>query len=413
MTTAASAGAGYGYALIWALIFSTIACYVLQEASARITAVSGMNLGEAMRQEYGGSNMGKILIYLALVAVLTGCAAYEAGNVLGAVAGIHLVRDTLSIPLVVFMIGLISAILLWRRTVQQIAILLGFVVAFMGICFLITVWYIPHNLMEILSGGFLPRIPSGSEILVLGLIGTTVVPYGIFLGSGLKHNQTVAEMKFSLMIAIGLGGVISIAILLTGTAIMGEFTFIALADTLSNQLGAGADWLLGFGLFGAGLSSTLTAALAGSITAKSLLASDREHPKWSENGIYFRSVWMTVLGIGLLFGLLGFRPVPIIILAQALNGVILPIIAIILFLLMNNDRVLSQNHQNGLFYNLVTSIVVYLTVLIGLTNLFRSISGFLDLEVLSQKNIVILSILIYMIVLIPIGKVLMNRIQLR
>lgn len=409
VATAASAGAGFGYSLVWALVFSTIACYVLQEASARITAVSGLNLGQAMRKEYGHNQKGFGLIYLALISVLSGCAAYEAGNVLGAVAGAGLIVELIPIPLIVLLIGFVSFLLLWNGTVNQIAIILGLVVALMGGCFLMVVILNPHNFIEVISNGMIPSVPSGSEVLVLGLIGTTVVPYGIFLGSGLKHEQTIPEMKFSMMIAIGLGGVISIAVLLAGTAVSTEFSFPALADTLSDQLGGAAVWLLGIGLFGAGLSSTLTAALAGSITAKSLIAADENDPRWSEEGFYFRFVWISILLTGLIFGLMELQPVPVIILAQALNGVILPVIAVILFLLLNNDRIVPEKNQNGTIYNLMTAVVVYLTILIGLTNISRSLSRMTGTEVMDQQIIVISSLILFMILIIPVGRVIVRR----
>lgn len=401
VATAASAGAGFGYTLIWALVFSTVACYVLQEASARITVVSGLNLGEAMRQEYGHTRTGRFTIYLALIAVVIGCTAYEAGNVLGAVAGIQLITDAISLPIIVSAIGFIAALLLWKGTIRQIATILGVIVAFMGFCFLITVFLMPHDFSAILSGGLKPSFPPGSELLVLGLIGTTVVPYSIFLGSGLKHDQTPSEMKVSLMIAIGLGGLISIAILLTGTAVIGAFSFEALAEMLDHQLGSGARVLLGVGLFGAGLSSTLTAALAASITAKSLLSKTKSEPAWTEDGIWFRGVWILVLATGLLFGITQTQPVPVIILAQALNGVILPIIAVILFLLMNSERVLPTAHQNGNVYNLMTSIVVFLTILIGVTNLFRAGGRALGIELINENALLIISLAIFLIVIVP------------
>lgn len=408
VTTAASAGAGFGYALIWTLVFSTAACFVLQEASARITAVSGMNLGEAMRQEYGSSTSGKWIIGLALIAIISGCAAFEAGNILGAVAGLSLVIESMPVATIVLGIGILAAILLWKGTVQQIAKLLGVIVAIMGVCFLVTALLVPHDLSTLFSNGFTPTIPAGAEILVLGLIGTTVVPYNIFLGSGLNHAQSPSEMKLSLGIAIGLGGVISIAILLTGTAISGEFTFDELASTLSAQLGGFGPWLLGIGLFGAGISSALTAALAASITAKSILATGKDDKKWSENSLRFRSVWMSVLGIGLLFGVMELQPVPVIILAQALNGIILPVIAVILFLLMNNSWVLPDTYQNGIWMNLVTGVVAWLTILIGLTNLLRAVSRAAGFAMPDQSTLFILSVVLFFIVIAPILK---KRIQ--
>lgn len=390
--------------MIWALVFSTIACYVLHEASARITVVSGLNLGEAMRQEYGHTRIGKFTIYLALVSVITGCAAYEAGNILGAVAGIKLISSEILLPLIVSAIGFTASIVLWKGTIRQIAAILGVIVAFMGVSFMITVFMMPHDFSAILTDGLLPSIQPGSELLVLGLIGTTVVPYSIFLGSGLKHDQSPSEMKVSMIIAIGLGGLISIAILLTGTAVIGEFSFESLAETLDHQLGSGASLLLAFGLFGAGLSSALTAALAAAITAKSLLSEDQTDPDWAADGKWFRTVWIAVLATGLLFGLIQLQPVPIIILAQALNGLILPIIAIILFLLMNNEKILSGRYRNGNLYNVMMSIVVYLTLLIGVTNLFRAGSRMLGIELINESVLVMISFGIFLIVIIPTVK---------
>ncbi|MCC5905504.1 MAG: divalent metal cation transporter [Balneolaceae bacterium] len=400
VTTSAAAGAEFGYTLIWALIFSTAACYVLQEASARITAVSGINLGQAIQKKYSSTMTGRWLRGLALVAIITGCAAFEAGNILGAIAGINLVFQDVPVPLVVFGIGGIAGIILWQGTIRQIATFLGLIVAVMGVCFVITAFLIPQDWSTLFTKGLTPTIPRGAEILVLGLIGTTVVPYNIFLGSGLKHAQTVLEMKWSLFVAIGLGGFVSVTILLTGTAISGTFSFEGLADALSGQLGGWAPWLLATGLFGAGISSTLTAALAASVTAQSLL-SEPGDTNWAENRLRFRSVWMGVLCIGLLFGMLQLQPIPVIILAQALNGIILPVIAVILFLLMNDRDILPGQHQNGTIYNLLTAIVVFLTVLIGLTNLFRAISHITGFELLDQTLILTVSAIVFLILMIP------------
>ena len=66
VTTAASAGAGHGSALLWALVFSTAACFALQEAAARLTIVSGRNLGQALREQYAGGLRGPAVLLLVL-----------------------------------------------------------------------------------------------------------------------------------------------------------------------------------------------------------------------------------------------------------------------------------------------------------------------------------------------------------
>ncbi len=408
VTTAASAGAGFGASLIWALLFSTLACFVLQEASARITRVSGLTLGEAMKQKYGNSKGGKAVLILALVSILTGCAAFEAGNILGAVAGIKIVFGNAPTFLLVLFIGITASLLLWFGSVRQIATFLGFVVAIMGFSFLITAFFVIGEFEFNLAQIFVPTIPPGSELLVLGLIGTTVVPYNIFLGSGLKHSQSVSEMKISMFIAIGLGGIISISILITGMAISGAFSFEALAAALGDRLGGWSVWLLAIGLFGAGLSSALTAALAASLTARSILKNKGNKLKWADTGSYFRGVWVTILAVGLLFGLLQLQPIPVIIVAQALNGIILPVIAIILYLLINNNDLIPPAYKNGFAYNGITTAIIYLTLLIGLTNVFRALARAIGFEVPSIWVLVLLSFVIFMIISIPLFRKVKN-----
>jgi len=96
------------------------------------------------------------------------------------------------------------------------------------------------------------------------------------------------------------------------------------------------------------------------------------------------------------------RPVPVIILAQALNGIILPVIAVILFLLMNNSNVLPKSHQNGTLQNLLTGIVVWLSIMLGLTNLLRALSGIFEFMVPGQTTLTLISAVLFLIVIIPL-----------
>ena len=112
------------------------------------------------------------------------------------------------------------------------------------------------------------------------------------------------------------------AILIVGTQIEGDFSFQALSDALTSTVGDWAKSLFAAGLFVAGLTSAVTAPLAAAITARSFFQSDTNN--WAMNSPNFRLVWAVILGIGLLFGLAEVKPIPAIILAQAINGVLLP-----------------------------------------------------------------------------------------
>lgn len=400
ITTAASAGAGFGYTLLWALLFSTIACVVLQEASARLTLASGHNLGEAIRSRFNRSALGKGFGYLVLISILLGCAAYEAGNILGAVAGLSLILDTSTVVLTL-LIGTAAWLLLWFGSTKAIAQILGVVVAVMGLCFLTTAVIMKPSLPGFFSGALVPRIPTGSELLVIGLIGTTVVPYNLFLGSGIKHSQSLKEMRISLGTAVVLGGIISMGVLVVGTSISGTFTYEALAESLDSALGSWAALFFGIGLGAAGLSSALTAPLAAALTAQSIL-SEKGDSNWQEKGNRFRIVWGGVLAAGVLFGVLQVQPIPAIILAQALNGIILPLVCIVLLIMVNDASLLDRETINSTAYNLLMGLIVFLTLIIGLTNVAKALSRIFDPSLVNRNWIVIASLVISLIISIPV-----------
>lgn len=403
ITTAASAGAGFGYMLLWTLVFSTIACMVLQESSARITTVSGKNLGEALRIFLFESKIGKITAYLILTAILLGCAAFETGNILGAVAGVSLIFD-LPVWQVTIAIGICAFALFWYGSVNQIAKVMGLIVAFMGLCFLTTAIVIRPPMLEMFQGAIIPAFPAGSEMLILALIGTTVVPYNLFLGSGIANTQTLSEMRLSLTIAIGLGGIISIAVMVVGASIAGAFTFESLANGLAASLGSWAAALLGLGLFAAGFSSAVTAPLAAAITARSMLDYTRKSKRWNEGGRYYRFVWMGILLIGIGFGIAQVQPIPAIILAQALNGVILPLVAVLLLIMVNNVRLMNKETINSNRFNLLMGLVVFITVIIGISNLARALTNLFDIQLIHEDLIFYTSLIISLLVSWPVWR---------
>jgi Mn2+/Fe2+ NRAMP family transporter len=373
VTTAASAGAGFRYALLWALAFSTIACLSLQEASARLTVVSGRDLGQAIRRQYRRGWSGTAAALLVVGVVALGCAAYEAGNILGGATGAVLGAG-LDPREVTAVSGLVAAGLLWFGRTRIVARSLGVLVAVMGIAFLVTAWQLGPSLPDLWRGALLPSVPDGSSLLILGLVGTTVVPYNLFLGSGLARGESLRDLRFGLGVSIVLGGVISMGILVVGAAVDGPFGFDALVEVLTLRLGAWSRSMFGLGLYAAGLSSAITAPLAAAVTARSLFANG-EDDRWSDRAWRFRSVWIAVLAVGVGFGLAGVRPIPAILLAQAFNGILLPFVAVFLLLAVNDVRLMGAGHVNGRWVNVAMVLVVATTILLGVTGVAKAVAG--------------------------------------
>lgn len=375
VTTATKAGATFGFDLLWALAFSTIACLTLQEAAARITISTGMNLGQAIAKQFEEKSTRALVLILIIGAIVLGCAAYQTGNILGAVQGLVLIWN-ISPKILVLAMGIFAAIALSLRSLQMIAKFMGMLVMLMGIAFFVTAIYLGPSYDELLTGMVVPKMPeaSGAGLLILSLIGTTVVPYDLFLGSGvLDKKQRIAEMRFGLSVAIILGGIISMAVLSVGTAIKQEFSYQALAETLSTNLGHWSVYIFGIGMFIAGFSSAITAPLASAITAKSLFES--ENPKkWKTQSRYYKYVWGGVLLTGLIFGFAEVKPIPAIIIAQALNGLILPLVSIFLIFVVN-DKKLMGDSVNRWRSNIILGLIVWVTLLLGTIKLTEALSA--------------------------------------
>jgi Mn2+/Fe2+ NRAMP family transporter len=399
VTTAASAGAGYGYALLWALAFSTLATVVLQEASARVTVVSGRNLGEAIRAQFGGGGWGLLVIAMVLGAIVLGNAAYEAGNILGAVAGARLGIDLPAWTLTI-VIGGAAAIVLWIGTPRLVAGILSVTVAFMGAAFLITAFRLAPPLADLAAGTFMPTMPAGSGLLVLGLIGTTVVPYNLFLGSGIAAGQDLRELRFGIAVSVLLGGIISMGILVVGTAVVGEFGYAAMSDALTSRLGPAGGSLFAWGLFAAGLSSAITAPLAAAITARGLLNDGSR--SWGPRSLRYRSVWIGVLLVGIAFGLAGVRPIPAIIIAQALNGIVLPFAAIFLMGVVNDRSLMGDTGINGGPANIAMGAVVLVTTVLGTAGVLRAGAAALALPAPGEALLLVSAAAASLLVTIPV-----------
>ncbi|MBI2536768.1 MAG: Nramp family divalent metal transporter [Gemmatimonadetes bacterium] len=181
VTTATLAGAHYGVTLLWALAFATVATIILQEMSVRLGLVTHAGLAQALRAVGGPRWLGPTLAGLAAVAVVSGVAAYQAGNLTGAGLGLEatgaLTRRQWALGSAVGVV-----LLLWTGRYRVLERTLIGCVAIMGLVFLATAFLVAPSLGSLVRGAVVPTLPPGAGTLTaLGLVGTTIVPYNLFL----------------------------------------------------------------------------------------------------------------------------------------------------------------------------------------------------------------------------------------
>ncbi|MCL3781340.1 divalent metal cation transporter [Prolixibacteraceae bacterium JC049] len=382
ITTCTLTGASFGYTLLWGLVFSVIATIVLQEMTARLGIIGQKGLGEALRQQFNHPFLKAMAIILVLSAILIGNAAYETGNILGASLGMIEISQFSSIHIGNFelqiwgpIIGLVAFALLIKGSYKNLERILIGLVLLMSIAFISTTIIIGPKLWPILKGMFVPSIPNGSIYMLIGLIGTTVVPYNLFLHASIvqekwKSKSDLSTARTDLFFSIVLGGIISMAVIVTAAvAFYGKNTSIKGAADLATQLkpllGNWAGIVMSIGLFAAGISSAITAPLAAAYATSGILG-------WKVDlkSKRFKVVWMVILLIGIIFSAIGFSPIKAIMFAQVANGILLPVIAIYLLIIMNSKKSLP-GHTNNLMQNLIGSVVVLIMIGLGVKSILH------------------------------------------
>ena len=376
VTTCILAGNQFGTQLLWALLFSLLATVVLQEMSARLGLVTGLGLSEALRSSLKSPILKKALLGLVAFSILLGNTAYEAGNLGGATLGLEVLLGTEWSKAYPLAVGLGAFGVLWWGKLRYLEYIFMALVALMSVCFITTAVMVQPDIFAVLRGLFVPHLPKGGLFYVIALIGTTVVPYNLFLHASLVKEKwstpkNLRQVRVDMGISLLLGGMISMAILLSASAMGGTEinNALDLAQSLEPLLGTVAKVAISLGLIAAGFTSAMTAPLAAAYVAQGCFG-------WTTDtqSFPFRAVWIAVLFLGVLALSFSFRPIQIIQIAQFANGLLLPLIAIVLVWGMNQASLL-EGYKNSQLQNLLGVLIILITLLLG----GRSILGVLGI----------------------------------
>ncbi len=384
VTICTIAGAKYQFVLLWAMVFSIVATIVLQEMSVRLGLITQKGLAQAVREQLQNPSSKWAAMLLIMSAILVGNAAYEAGNISGGVLGLEtLFQDSsfsmgsTTINLFSLLIGLIAFIVLWIGNYKFIEKALISLVVLMSLAFVITALMTTPDLIAVTKGLLIPSFPPGSLFVIIGLIGTTVVPYNLFLHASLVQEKwsdenDLAKARTDTFISILGGGVVSIAIIISAAAINSSDIHNAadLAKGLEPLFGSYAKYLLAIGLFSAGITSAITAPLAAAYVASGCL-------NWQNNlkSFKFRLVWIVVLILGVIFSSIGFKSIEVIKFAQIANGLLLPFIALFLIWIMNKQALLGH-YVNSRQQNILGFLILLVTIGLAIKSLGKVFNYF-------------------------------------
>ena len=381
VTVCTLAGVNFGFTLIWALLLSVVATVVLQEISGRIGIVTRQDLGQLIQSQKQHPFLKFLTIGLVLLAIGLGNAAYESGNISGSNLGLQIFWESpvlqfgeVTLQSGNFLLGVFALALLWLGTYKTLERVLVGLVIFMSIAFIVTAILTKPD-WNLVFKGFIPTINAEELTTIVALIGTTVVPYNLFLYASLAKNRwenptQLSWMRKDIGISIILGGLVSMAILMVGAAnVSGEISnAIDVSKGLEPVFGSYAKYLMGFGLLAAGLTSSITAPLAGALVICGVL-------NWSQEikSRPMRIAMSLIVGLGIIFSSLGIKPIELITLAQLANGILLPLISGWIIYIAAQSSILGD-FKNNLSHTLIAAMIWLITLLLGLKSIWTVLS---------------------------------------
>jgi Mn2+/Fe2+ NRAMP family transporter len=372
VTTCIRAGVDWHFGLLWALLLSVGATLILQEMAGRLGLGASGGIPGFIRTTVSRKGLRFLLLGIVLSGIVLGNAAYEAGNISGAVLGLEALFGTGASPFFPLLAGLSAFLLLWFGSYRNLERVFTSLVLIMSLSFLITAILTRPDPILILKGLFVPGVKSENLLTVVALVGTTVVPYNLFLYTSLVSEKwesiaSIRPMRRDIILSVIVGGVVSMAILITaaGSGTEAVASVMDLAAGLEPLYGRAARYGLGVGLLAAGITSAITAPLAAAFVAVQCFGWGQQRTDWK-----FRSVWIGVLLAGILTLSFDVRPLEVIYFAQVANGILLPVVGIFLLWAVNRPSLMGAGRNTGLQNALALFVLILITGL-GIWSIFK------------------------------------------
>lgn len=272
--TNVAAGSQFGYKLLWVVTLSTFILVVVQHNAAHLGIVTGLCLSEAASKFFR-----PWLRILMLGSAMAACVSTALAELLGAAIGLNMLTR---LPLVIGAIisAAFSAWMLFSKNYQRLEKwIMGFV-SLIGLAFVFELWLANVSWGQTVKGWVMPAFPAGALPVIMGVLGAVVMPHNIFLHSEViqsrqwnAHGEDVIrkQLKYEFMdtlVGMGTGWAINSAMIVMAAAVFWK-NGIVVSDlpqvtlTLEPIFGRISATIFALGLLFAGLSSSVTAAMAG------------------------------------------------------------------------------------------------------------------------------------------------------
>lgn len=269
-----AAGSDYGYKLLWMVTLSTIMLIVLQHNAAHLGIVTGNCLSEAAAIHLKPWISNIVLATAIMAAISTAMA-----ELLGGAIALNMLFG-LPIKLGAVIILVLVLILIFTNSYKKLEKLIMGFVSLIGLSFIIELCFVHVDWGQAASGWVTPSFPSGSIPVIMSVLGAVVMPHNLFLHSEViqsrqwnLQDETVIkkQLKYEFMdtlLSMGIGWAINSAMILVAAATFFANSFHVSELSQAQQmlkplLGSAASIVFALALLFAGISSSITAGMAG------------------------------------------------------------------------------------------------------------------------------------------------------
>lgn len=378
VTTASVQGANNGYAALWVLLVSCIIAYLFQEPAIRIAIGCKESVMVGVR-----NHVGKGWAVFLYIVILVGSLAFQAGNLTGAGMALSFLFPGTSIAMWAVVMSILALIVVLMNKYKVIENVNQLLIILMVLAFFVTMFASKPNWGQVITEGFSFKIPGGNAILAIGLLATTVTPnlilaYGSFLRKKYPNSENPgrdmklakADLGLNMFITFVITGAI---IICSGTLLHPQGITVASAADMAQQLvpllGQYAGVFFALGLWAAAISSVIYQVSIHQTLLPEALGIDQEEAKKRTAQIAIVCVIVLVPIAVILIS--GSSPVSLIISAQALNGIALPLSFILGWLLTTKKDFMKQ-YVNTTAKNVVMGITTCI-ILIFAVNALRNV----------------------------------------
>ena len=369
ITTYSVVGSKFGLSLVWLLTICTVSLAVFLEMSSRMGAVTGKGLASLIRERFGLR-----LTFFAMIVLLVANVAITIAEFAGVAASLELfgLSKYITVPAIAIFIWVVVTKGSFSR-VEKVFLAMCLI----QVSYLISGFMVKPDWGQVALSIVKPEVSTNPAFVLaaIAIVGTTVAPWMQFfvqsnvVDKGIDMKQYRYE-RIDVITGSILSNVISLFIIICTAFTLFPVQVVETAEqaavALTPLAGSGATWLFGFGLFGASMLSASIVPLSTSYAVCEAFGWESGiGRRLSEAPIFFGIYSFSIL-LGVAVVLIpGVSLVRIMLLAQELNGILLPVILVFMLIIVNDPQIMGE-HVNGPAANAIAWITAGGAFVLGL-----------------------------------------------